>query len=159
MNACLPFDRLRRGSAPAGGSLFSAGPEKSNQKRGPEHQPFGDHASATRLLQRLWLENIRRTTASVTSLRFKHAVSTRLDPVGSSVWVLVPQPLSSTCSRSVTAKWAGVQALCFGDFHLGPQMKTGFGGAKVTRQPGRDPAGCTAKRLRLARQQKHGGHA
>jgi hypothetical protein len=27
----------------------------------------------------------------------------------------------------------GVQPLCFGDFHLGPQMK-------VTRPPGRDPA-------------------
>ena len=28
-----------------------------------------------------------------------------------------------------------LQALCFGDFHLGPQMK-------VTRPPGRDPAAC-----------------
>ena len=36
-------------------------------------------------------------------------------------------------SRGVTAKSAGVQALCFGDFYLGPQMK-------VTRPPGRNPA-------------------
>jgi hypothetical protein len=30
-------------------------------------------------------------------------------------------------------EWFCIQALCFGDFHLGQQMK-------VTRPPGRDPA-------------------
>jgi hypothetical protein len=30
-------------------------------------------------------------------------------------------------------EWFCIQALCFGDFHLGQQMK-------VTRLPGRDPA-------------------
>ena len=33
------------------------------------------------------------------------------------------------------SKVAGVEGLCFGDFHLAPQMK-------VTRPPGRDPARC-----------------
>ena len=84
MNAGLPFVAPRRDSAPAGGALFSAGPEKSNQKRGPEHQPSDRLASASRLLHRLWLENMNRTTSVVTSLRFKHAESLRLDPVGSS---------------------------------------------------------------------------
>ena len=45
--------------------------------------------------------------------------------------------------RSVVTKSAGVRALCFGDFHLGPQMK-------VTRLPGRNPARC------IARQTTHG---
>ena len=41
----------------------------------------------------------------VTSLRFKHAVSLCLDPVGSSAGVLVLQTVQSTCSRSVVTKW------------------------------------------------------
>ncbi len=49
----------------------------------------------------------------VTSLRFKHAVSLRLDPVGSSVGVLVPETLPFAFSRSVVAKW-----LVFGPFAL-----------------------------------------
>ena len=36
--------------------------------------------------------------------------------------------------REERAEWFCIQPLCFGDFHLGPQMK-------VTRPPGRDPAG------------------
>ena len=44
---------------------------------------------------------------------------------------------SQPSGRSVTPRSAGVQALCFGDFHLGPQMK-------VTRVPGRNPAQSTA---------------
>jgi len=55
-------------------------------------------------------------------------------PLESSVPLLMGRTRKSTCSRSEQAKWAGVRALCFGDFHLGQQMK-------VTRQPGRDPAG------------------
>jgi hypothetical protein len=35
--------------------------------------------------------------------------------------------------REERAAWFCIQPLCFGDFHLGPQMK-------VTRPPGRDPA-------------------
>ena len=147
----LPCEAPRRDSAPAGGSLFSAGPEKSNQKRGPEHQPFEWLAAATRLLHRLWPENTNRTTSSVASLRFKHAESLRLDPVGSSVGVLVPRAVAVNLQPKRAGQMAGVQALCFGDFHLGPQMK-------VTRVPGRDPAGCTAGRSCPARQQKPGGH-
>ena len=37
-------------------------------------------------------------------------------------------------ARSVGIKWLAFEPLCFGDFHLGQQMK-------VTRPPGRDPAG------------------
>jgi len=36
--------------------------------------------------------------------------------------------------REERAEWFCIGPLCFGDFHLGPQMK-------VTRPPGRDPAG------------------
>jgi hypothetical protein len=39
------------------------------------------------------------------------------------------------CERSNA--WCCIEALCFGDFHLGQQMK-------VTRLPGRDPAGSLA---------------
>ena len=55
---------------------------KVTKAKGPEHQPFDLLASATRLLQRLWLENTLRATASVSSLRFKHSLSLRLDPSG-----------------------------------------------------------------------------
>jgi hypothetical protein len=62
----------------------------------------------------------------------------------------------------------GVQPLCFGDFHLGPQMFAKRGSAhfaqrsyadtKVTRPPGRDPArnavsNTSMKRAQGARQQ------
>jgi hypothetical protein len=67
-------------------------------------------------------------------------------PLGSSVGLPMGRTRKSACSRSEQAKWAGVRALCFGDFHLGQQMK-------ATRQPGRDPAGSLAERnpLRAAR--------
>ena len=45
--------------------------------------------------------------------------------------------------RSVVTKSAGVQALCFGDFHLGLQMK-------VTRLSGRDPTRCDAEKPSFA---------
>jgi hypothetical protein len=38
--------------------------------------------------------------------------------------------------REERAEWFCIQGLCFGDFHLAPQMK-------VTRPPGRDPASNT----------------
>jgi hypothetical protein len=154
---------------------------KVTKAKGLEHQPFECFASATRLLQRLWHENIQRATASVTSRTFSRSSSFRLDPAGprrdgvprwslfglagaaANKWLpaaggssraidaaakaqpVAAHPLESsvalpmgrtrkfTCSRSEQAKWAGVRALCFGDFHLGQQMK-------VTREPGRDPA-------------------
>jgi hypothetical protein len=47
-------------------------------------------------------------------------------------------------------EWCCIQALCFGDFHLGQQMfaqrgpahfaQQSYAGTKVTRLPGRDPA-------------------
>ena len=44
-----------------------------------------------------------------------------------------------------TSEWFCIEPLCFGDFHLGPQMK-------VTRPPGRDPADRrTTESLRDAR--------
>jgi hypothetical protein len=167
---------------------------KVTKAKGLEHQPFEWFASATRLLPRLWHENIQRATLSVTSLTFSRSSSFRLDPagprrggvrrwsrlvlapaaankwlaaaggssravgaaakakpvaahpLGSSVALPMGRTRKSTCSRSEQAKWAGVGALCFGDFHLGQQMK-------ATRQPGRDPAGSLAERnpLRAAR--------
>jgi hypothetical protein len=48
---------------------------------------------------------MNRTTSVVISLRFKHAVSLRLDPVGSSAGVLVPEPLPFAFIRSVVTKW------------------------------------------------------
>jgi len=157
---------------------------KVTKAKGLEHQPFELFASATRLLPRLWHENVQRATLSLTSLTFSRSSSFRLDPAGprrdgvprsvrpSAVQSLpaaggssratiaaaraqpvaahplessVPLPMGrtrkSTCSRSEQAKWAGVRALCFGDFHLGQQMK-------VTREPGRDPAGSLAESKR-----------
>ena len=55
---------------------------KVTKAKGLEHQPFEWFASATRLLQRLWHENIQRTTLSVTSLTFSRSSSFRLDPAG-----------------------------------------------------------------------------
>jgi hypothetical protein len=164
---------------------------KVTKAKGLEHQPFEWFASATRLLPRLWHENIHRTTLSVSSLTFSRSSSFRLDPsgprrggvlrgarfgvdgaaankslqapagsslaagaaakaqpvaaqlahhpLGSSVALPMGRTRKFTCSRSETAKWAGVGALCFGDFHLGQQMK-------VTRKPGRNPAGSRPER-------------
>ena len=170
---------------------------KVTKAKGLEHQPFEWFASATRLLQGLWHENIHRTTLSVTSLTFSRSSSFRLDPQGprrggmprwsrfglaraaANKWLQaaagcsratgdaakaqpvaahplgfsVALPMGRTrkfaCSRSETAKWAGVRALCFGDFHLGQQMK-------ATRQPGRDPAGCLAENQRGSEQDPAG---
>ena len=46
--------------------------------------------------------------------------------------------------REERAEWCCIQPLCFGDFHVGPQMK-------VTRPPGRDPAGWQTTEQRVAR--------
>ena len=48
------------GFRPGGRVTFFCGARKSNQKRGPEHQPFGDHASDRGELQELWHENPNR---------------------------------------------------------------------------------------------------
>jgi hypothetical protein len=48
---------------------------------------------------------MNRTTSVVISLRFKHVQSLRLDPVWSSVGVLVPEPLPFAFVRSVVTKW------------------------------------------------------
>ena len=45
-----------------------------------------------------------------------------------------------------TSEWFCIEPLCFGDFHLGPQMK-------VTRPPGRDPA-CNAGHPMAPKQDK-----
>ncbi len=159
---------------------------KVTKAKGLEHQPFDLFASATRLLRRLWHENIHRTTLSVTSLTFSRSSSFRLDPVGprrsgmpewsryeatgaaakaqpvaaqlathplgSSVALPMGRTRQSACSRSEPAKWAGVGALCFGDFHLGQQMK-------ATRQPGRDPARSHAVNKRCSKQDPAGSLA
>jgi hypothetical protein len=78
----LPFAAARRVSARHPSNFHLRAQMKVTKAKGLEHQPFGPLASATRLLQRLWLENRLRATASVTSLRFKHSVSLRLDPSG-----------------------------------------------------------------------------
>jgi hypothetical protein len=156
--------RARRVSARLPSNFHLLAQMKVTKAKGLEHQPFDLFASATRLLPRLWHENVQRTTLSVTSLTFSRSSSFRLDPKGprrggvpqwarygatvaaakaqpvaahpleSSVALPMGRTRQSACSRSKQAKWAGVGALCFGDFHLGQQMK-------VTRQPGRDPAG------------------
>ena len=57
-------------------------------------------------------------------------VSCRLDPQRA---VQVARR-AGRARREERAEWFCIEPLCFGDFHLGPQMK-------VTRPPGRDPAG------------------
>ena len=78
----LPFAAARRVSARLPSNFHLRAQMKVTKAKGPEHQPFDLLASATRLLQRLWHENTLRTTASVSSLRFKHSLSRRLDPSG-----------------------------------------------------------------------------
>jgi hypothetical protein len=183
--ALVPCVGPRRVPPRRAGNFHLLAQMKVTKAKGLEHQPFDLLASATRLLPRLWHENVQRTTLSVTSLTLSRSSSFRLDPkgprrdgvprwsrfglaraaankwlqaaarsncatgaaakaqpvaahpLGSSVALPMGRTRQSACSRSETAKWAGVQALCFGDFHLGQQMK-------VTREPGRDPAGCSA---------------
>ena len=48
-------------------------------------------------------------------------------------------PLTDSLVEYEVNKVAGVEGLCFGDFHLARQMK-------VTRPPGRDPARCREQR-------------
>jgi hypothetical protein len=125
------FVAARRVSARLPSNFLLLAQKKVTKEECPEHQPSGLLASATRLLQRLWLENTPRTTASVTSLRFKHSLSLRLDPVGSSVGVLVPEPRPFACNRSATTKWLVFKGLFLVTFS-GPAEK-------VTRPPGRIP--------------------
>ena len=55
-------------------------------------------------------------------------------------------PLGAGPAREERTERCCIEPLCFGDFHLGPQMK-------VTRPPGRDPAG-NADRSRAKKQDK-----
>ena len=57
-------------------------------------------------------------------------VSCRLDPPRG----LQVARRAGVAQREERAVWCCIEPLCFGDFHLGPQMK-------VTWPPGRDPAG------------------
>ena len=66
-------------------------------------------------------------------------------PLGSSVTLPVGRTRKSACSRSETAKWAGVRALCFGDFHLGQQMKTKFRRSQSYSEAGPRPGGLSPK--------------
>ena len=50
--------------------------------------------------------------------------------------------------RAERAEWCCIQPLCFGDFHLGPQMK-------VTRPPGRDPASNAGRQGHPVRNEHH----
>jgi hypothetical protein len=178
----LPTLAARRDPPRRAGNFLLLAQKKVTKEEGLNASPFEWLAAAGGLLQRLWLENIQRTTLAVTSLMFSRSSSFRLDPAGPrlggmqrsvrpsavqslpsaggssratgaaakakpvaahplgfSVTLPMGRPRQSACSRSEQAKWAGVQALCFGDFHLGQQMK-------ATRQPGRDPAGSLAER-------------
>ena len=175
--ALVPCGRARRVSARLPSNFHLLAQMKVTKAKGLEHQPFEWFASATRLLPRLWHENTHRTTLSVTSLTFSRSSSFRLDPagprrdgvpqwsrygatvatarakpvaahpLGSSVTLPMGRTRKSACSRSETAKWAGVGALCFGDFHLGQQMK-------VTRPPGRNPARSTAGNQHCSKQDR-----
>ena len=138
-----------RDSAPAGGILsFCRARKKVSKARGA--QPDGAVPLGIRARRATWSHrgrsqrqrtrrsrfgiprardpaHVRRTQAEAGSearrvrcrcdLRVRLQVARRADP---------PQ-------REERAEWCCIQPLCFGDFHLGLQMK-------VTRPPGRDPA-------------------
>ena len=74
--------RARRVSARLPSNFHLLAQMKVTKAKGLEHQPFELLASATRLLPRLWHENVQRTTLSVTSLTFGRSSSFRLDPAG-----------------------------------------------------------------------------
>jgi hypothetical protein len=108
------FAAARR-SRPAGEILSSAGPEERTQRRGPEH----DSAAAAGHRVRLLKAEAHRTEGSSNTrsvLRVGTAKNSRL-------W--------SAAKRTDQIVF---QALCFGDFHLGQQMKVTAGRAR--------PAGC-----------------
>ena len=152
----------RRVSARQPSYLFLLAQKNVTQKEGLNTSLFEGRAAAAHLRPRLWHENIHRMTATCTSLTPNRSSPPRLAPAGhrgdaESLNLSEETDAVARClfscqslgrqpsSRSEKAKWAGVQALCFGDFHLGPQMK-------VTRLPGRNPARCTAsaKALRIS---------
>ena len=91
------------------------------------NDPFGRAARSEVLLRqprKFEPQEIRRREAASKSVR------KRCEPLGGTK----PGALTKQMSGQI-----GIQALCFGDFHLCQQMK-------VTRPPGRDPAPLTVNR-------------
>jgi len=133
------------GLAPAGESLSFAGPNESNQSKGPDvlkeqiASDVGLHLAGAPRPQ----TPTKQVRASISAREFgkddgarcgepeltSATRSARLDR-----WCLSPRRAGQMEARlSKQSAFSGHQALCFGYFHLGQQMK-------VTRPPGRDPA-------------------
>ena len=153
MRTCLRLAAARR-SRPAGEVLWysltslremskspfgtSAGPEESTQRRGPQYDLTGTTCKRVRLLTvgcrskerdslvKLWQLNPLRATAHF------RLFGSRSHSPGHTRATSSQQPPRASCHVSQPDR---IQALCFGYFHLGQQMK-------VTRPPGRNPAGC-----------------
>ena len=140
----------RRDSAPAGGSLSSAGPEESNQRRGPEYRATraaAPHADSTELDRYLTAKAPvrpshragRRPSALPPSA---HATDVRL----ARRWARVHR-----CSRSqitMQARAVSVRCRSTGSWVLRPFALVTFIWAlqmKVTRLPGRNPGGVPAR--------------
>ena len=145
MKPFLLFAALRRGFVPAAESLFSAGPEKSNQKRGPRTPAIW----SARFGYMPTSKALAREHAASYCLGFLAHVQTcglaTPRPFGSSVGVLVPVPWWSASSRSELLKWLVFGHSSLVTFFCASRRKRSFGGAKVTRQPGRNPAGCSER--------------
>ena len=114
-----------------------AGPNESHQSKRPEHQPLSRwHPATNSVAYRLFGREKSKP------LRISPSHETR------TAGLCTPWPVAGRCLKARTPRWlspdatvkiAGVEGLCFGDFHLARQMK-------VTRPPGRDPARCREQR-------------
>ena len=80
--ALVLCERARRVSARLPSYFHLRSQMKVTKAKGLNTSPLEWFASATRLLPRLWHENIQRATASVSSLTLSRSSSLRLDPVG-----------------------------------------------------------------------------
>ena len=152
MTVCLPSAALRRVPPRQAGNFLLLPQKKVTKEEGPNtgdlsrslrlHTDF--KGSGTRTPPELLYRLPRSHSDDSDSTRLDPACHRREDPQGSSrnenkrlgvsEESVAGVRRSFSCqslgrqpsSRSEKAKSAGVQALCFGDFHLGPQMKTKF---------------------------------
>src|SRR5436189_4576772 len=106
-----------------GGSLSFAGPNESNQSKGPNTIWPKRSGKKVRPATCGSARGTARPTRRANALALRPG---RLAVVGNSV-LRQPRPVAEASGSN------RIQALCFGDFHLGQQMKG-------TGQPGPDPA-------------------
>src|SRR5436190_21372384 len=115
-----------------GGSLSFAGPNESNQSKGPNTIRPGRFGKKVRPATCGWARRTARPTRKANALALRPGRSV----VSSRSVLRQPRPVAEASGSN------RIQALCFGDFHLGQQMKV-TGGAGPG--PGAVPRAAQAK--------------